>query len=238
MENIKETNPNTSNENSQNKNGKPTKKTHPHLFYSVWLSAFLMVMTAVLTAGGWFYFGEKYLEDHAEKIRLEEQLDFYKQKSAAQPKDANVLVDLGFTYYKLGDLDNALQSYEKAKKLDKNNFNIYLNLGITYLEAKKYDEAAEALLKATKISPRDYQGFLYLGMAYKEMKMYDDALAQLSKANEIQPGSTTIIYTIGTIAEAREDYQGASEVYKEALMYDPLYKDAIAALKRVEEKIK
>ncbi|MDF2946624.1 MAG: repeat-containing protein [Bacillales bacterium] len=243
MENIKENNPTTSTENTKvekanDKQNKPNRKTHPNMFYPVWLAAFLIILTAAVSAGGWYYFGEKYIAGKAEEIRLEEQLDFYKQKAKAQPKDANVLVDLGFTYLKLGDVDSAINNYKRALKIDKNNFNIYLNLGIAYMDAKKYDDAAEALLKATKISPQDYQGFMYLGMAYKEMKMYDKALEQLGKANDIQPGSSTIIYNLGQIAEAREDYQGAADVYKEALMYDPLFKDAIEALERVEKKLK
>jgi tetratricopeptide (TPR) repeat protein len=220
------------------KGNKITRNTHPKLFYSIWLTTFLCVITAVITAGGWYYFGEKYLKVQATTIRLEEQLEFYKQKSAAQPKDANVLVDLGYTYSKLGDYDNAIQSLEKAKKLDKNNYNVYLNLGITYISAKNYDEATEALVKATKIAPIDYQGHLYLGIAYKELKMYDKASQSLGKANSMQPGSSTILFNIGEIAEESGDYKNAADIYKEALSYDPLYKDAIEALERVEKKIK
>jgi len=49
------------------------------------------------------------------------------------------------------------------------------------------------------------------------------------------PGRSNIIFEIGRVAEEQGEFKTAAAIYKEALMYDPLYKDAVEALKRVEK---
>jgi tetratricopeptide (TPR) repeat protein len=65
--------------------------------------------------------------------------------------------------------------------------------------------------------------------------MYKESVESLEKANKLMPGRANIIYEIGRVAEDQGDIKSAVLIYKEALGYDPLFKEAAEALKRVEK---
>ena len=67
-----------------------------------------------------------------------------------------LLVDLGFEYYKIHHLDEAIQTWKKVeKKSDDTTVRALNNLGSAYILMKKFDLAKASLNEAEKIDPKN-----------------------------------------------------------------------------------
>ena len=198
-------------------------------------SILLLVLSFVITTGAGYAAGHFYFWNDVDMQRVNEQLEFYEERVKLDPANLENRIVLGYTYFLKGNNDNAIKEFMYVLDQDENYFDAHYNLGLVYLDEKRYDEALATFNKTTKIAPKDYKGFVQLGITYRHLKMYDDALDTLYTANKLTPANSDIIYQIGLVAEAKEDYELAVEIYKDALQYDPLFKEAAEALDRLKE---
>jgi tetratricopeptide (TPR) repeat protein len=214
------------------KKGKKAKKSKKEKF-TWWQTLLILFLTLGVSVGAGYYVSDKYFWSDFDQTQLKKQFEYYKGQVDAQPNEPKHRVNLGYSYFLLGDNEEAIKQFKVALDIDKNYYDAYLNLGIVYSEDGRHDEALKMAEKAIKIAPRDYKSNLLKGTAYRNLKMYDEAIETLSKANELMPGNTDIITELGKVAEDQGDKKNAEELYKEALNYDPLYKPAIEGLDRV-----
>lgn len=203
-------------------------------YFTLLQASVLIVLTIAISIGGWYVVGQKYFWTGRDEKRISEQLAYLEKQVQANPKDPQMRVDLGYTYFIKGDNTKAIRELSQVVELDKKNFNGFYNLGLVYLDENRLDEALEQFQKCIELSPRDYKGYMQKGIAYRKLKMYKDALSCLNQASKLKPGGADIIYEVGMVVEAQGDKKGAAAIYKDALRYDPLYKDAADALKRVQ----
>lgn len=221
---------------TQEENVKP-KKTKKDRFSK--LQAFLLIFaTLVVSFGGGYFISEKYLWSDRDERRMEEQLDYYKGLVDAKPNDAENRVNLGYTYYLLGDNKNAIKQLKLAADLEKDYFGAYFNLGLVYIAEESYNEALKNAQKTIEIQPRNFKSHLLAGMVYRELKMYKEANESLKEALTLMPANTDIIVEIGRVAEDQGKKDEAEKYYKEALSYDPLFKPASEGLERIGSKDK
>jgi len=108
-------------------------------------------------------------------------------------------------------------------------------MGLVLTDEGRFDDALEHFQRCVEISPKDYKGYLQKGVVYRQMKMYKEAVESLNQASVLMPGRADVIYEIGMVAETKGDLTDAAGIYKDALRYDPLFKDAQEALKRVQK---
>lgn len=214
----------------------PKKKKERKDSFTKLQSTLLILLTLILSAAGWYAVGKYYFWTDLDMKRVNGQLEFLKQKVQAEPNNAKTRVELGYTYFLKGKEDQAIQELNQAIILDAKNFDAYYNLGLIVLKEKKYDEALERFQKCVELSPKDYKGHLEKGIAYRNLGMFKEASESLAQANKLLPGSADIIYQIGKVAEDQGQKDAAIEIYKEALSYDPLYKDAINSLDKLNKK--
>ncbi|MFZ3102433.1 MAG: tetratricopeptide repeat protein [Desulfitobacteriaceae bacterium] len=212
-----------------------TKKVKKDSFTKL-QSILLILLTLVISVGGYYGIGKTFFWGNLDMKRVDAQLEYLKQKVQATPSDPKARVELGYTYFLKGKNDLAIQELNQVLLLDPKNFDGYYNLGIVMLDEKRYNEALEKFQKAVDLSPRDYKGHLQKGVTYRNLGMYKEASAAVAQANKLLPGNADIIYETGRIAEAQGQKDAAIDIYKEALSYDPLFKDAVTALQRLEKK--
>ncbi len=198
-------------------------------------SVVLILLTLVISVGGWYWVGTTYFWNGLDTKRVDGQLEFLKQQVQAKPTDPKTRVELGYTYYLQGKNEQAIQELNQAILLDPKYFDGYYNLGLVMLKEKRNNEALEKFQKAVELSPKDYKAHMQKGVAYRALGMYKEASVSLSQANKLLPGSADIIYETGRVAEAQGQKDAAINIYKEALSYDPLFKDAVTALDRVQK---
>lgn len=199
-------------------------------------SILLILLTLAISVGGWYGVGKVYFWSDLDMKRVDAQLGYLQQKVQTEPTDPKTRVELGYTYLLKGENDKAIQELNQALLLDPKSFDAYYNLGLVMLKEERNNEALEKFQKAVDLSPKDFKGHLQKGVAYRNLGMYKEASVSLAQANKLLPGSADIIYETGRVAEAQGQKEAAIEIYKEALSYDPLFKDAVTALERVEKK--
>lgn len=77
-------------------------------------------------------------------------MDEYETLLKAQPKDSDLLNDLGYSYYSRGEWANAEASLAKAVQCDPNNKRAWVNLGLARGQLGKWDESLQAFGKAVR----------------------------------------------------------------------------------------
>ncbi|ADG82695.1 tetratricopeptide repeat protein [Thermincola potens] len=207
----------------------PSEKTFT-LFQAI---AIVLLAATVFIAAG-FLIGKNFFWNNLDQDRINQQLAYFEAKVEAEPRVPENRVNLGYTYYLKKDYDMALKQFQIAVNLDPKYADAYYNMGLVYKDMKRYDDALEALAKSTKLAPLDYKNFMMMGIVYTDMGKYDEAFKALNKANQNRPGSADVLYYIGVAAEKSGDKEGAASMYKEALNYDPNFKDAQEALNRLK----
>jgi cytochrome c-type biogenesis protein CcmH/NrfG len=96
---------------------------------------------------------------------IEQEIKFYKQMVDSDPKNAEVLVQLGNRYYDTGSFQNAIVYYERALAIKPNNANVITDLGTSYLNLNQNDKAVELFKRAMKVDPKHGKSRFNLGVA-------------------------------------------------------------------------
>ncbi|MEQ1527509.1 MAG: tetratricopeptide repeat protein [Gallionella sp.] len=111
------------------------------------------------------------------------------------PKDAEAYYNLGVTQEALGQLEDAVKSYQKALRLNSNLVAAHNNLGYSLQKLGQFDGAIQNYRRALKIKP-DYAGAYHnLANAFRDTGKLEDAIAMCRRALEFSP----------TFAEARSN---------------------------------
>ncbi len=202
--------------------------------FTVLQAGALILMTLLITIGAWSAVGYFFSDHVVDEKRIDAQLDYYKKQADIDPSKVENHINLGYTYFLKRENDMAMNEFNKAIELDKNFWGGYYNLGMVYADEDRLNEALSMFKKTTELSPRNGKGFLQLGVTYRKLKMFDKSMETLTQANRLLKGNVEVIYEIGQLAEAEGKKQEAIQIYKDALRFDPLYKDAADALERLQ----
>jgi tetratricopeptide (TPR) repeat protein len=117
-----------------------------------------------------------------------ESISRMKKVISLNPKDAQALNFIGYTYAEMGiNLEEALSYLKKAVEIRPNDGFILDSLGWVYVKLKKFDEAVKYLEEAAALVEDDSTIVEHLGDAYSARKEYKKALKQYKKAAEIDP---------------------------------------------------
>ncbi len=99
--------------------------------------------------------------------------------------NAKYLNDLGFAYYRLHRIPEALTAFLKAAALDPRCSVTRNNLGATYMRLKEYDKAEEEFSKALAIDPNFIKAAYNLSASLYRQKKYLAAYKAYQKAKKI-----------------------------------------------------
>jgi len=138
----------------------PEKIKKPRKPRWIWWGGLALILVLILV-GFYFFSGGN------EKInfsgQLREALSLLKHK----PDDYDSLVQAGVSYYGLGKLKEAAESYKKATEADPNRYLAWNNLGNVYRDLKQFTEAENAYKEALDANPQAITTYVNLvGLYY------------------------------------------------------------------------
>lgn len=108
----------------------------------------------------------------------------YETLLKSQPKDADLLNDLGYSYYCQGDWANAEACLAKAVQQDPNHKRAWVNLGLARAQQSKWDESFEAFCKAVRPADAHCNMAFVLGAQGRS----EEAKNQYRQALALDPG--------------------------------------------------
>lgn len=129
-----------------------------------------------------------------------DSIERMKKVLSLNPKDAQALNFLGYTFAELGvHLDEALGYLKQAVELRPNDGFILDSLGWVYFKLKRYDDAVRYLEEAVLLVDDDPTIAEHLGDAYLARRDYKKALNSFKKALELDPGRKLLVDKIRKI---------------------------------------
>ena len=128
-------------------------------------------------------------EEERKKKEEEEALPDDEKTKLANHKLADKEKDLGNTFYKNKDFENALTHYEKAIELFPEDLTYYTNKAAVFFEMKEYDKWIEQCDRAVEITKDGYYDYAKLSKAFarkanalSKLKRYDESIENYKKA--------------------------------------------------------
>lgn len=131
---------------------------------------------------------------------------------------APVYNTLGMIYVELGNLNNAVSSFNSARKLDPAFFEAQMNFAAVNMQFRGFQQAEEAYRAALKIKPNDYEAHLGLALALRGQiddsnfdKMVAAASAELDAAKKIAPDRAETYYNEAILTQEYKAKSGGKE---------------------------
>lgn len=210
--------------------GKPRLETRVSLL----MAAAVVLGTVGLVVAVGLYIGYRTVWNQFDRTdRLTAETARWSEAAATNPGDFEAQYQLGWSQFQRGNLAEALEAFQAAVDLKPEHVGALYNLGLTYFELKQYDQAVAPFKAVAERFSRHELAWLSLGRSYLEMGQLDQALSALLHAAGINPSSADTRFYLGTAHERLGNIEVAIQEYRESLRYDPLYKEATEALRRL-----
>jgi len=143
---------------------------------------------------------------------------------AAEPRNADVLYNLGMAYSDTGRTEDAIELLSRAVEVDPENANAFVALGVAYQRNGEPSKALEALRRAVALDPANSYAHRNLGGILASLGGLRDAEPHLREAVRLTPDDQQAIYGLAaTLHKLGEDAQvtEADELCQRAIESDP-----------------
>jgi protein O-GlcNAc transferase len=143
-----------------------------------------------------------------------------KEAVAADPRNANLLDELGSLYAQHQDWAHAKEAFTAALQIKPDLASAHLHLGMT-LQAQQQSGTLDELAKAYQLDPQNPAIALELGTALASMGQDDQAISVLKHALELDPKSAEAAYELGLALQRANAPQKALPLLQKAAAADP-----------------
>ncbi len=107
--------------------------------------------------------------------------------------------NLGSTYLKLGNNEEALAAFKKMLEILPESYSANKNIGEILGAEKKYEEALPYFRKASELSTSDPDASYNLGACLVNVQDFGNAVAAFNRAKELKPDLAPAYYQLGMI---------------------------------------
>ncbi|TET21634.1 MAG: tetratricopeptide repeat protein [Candidatus Cloacimonadota bacterium] len=128
----------------------------------------------------------------AELEGIDDALLYFSERNKVTPNNAVIHVNLGYIYYRKGELETATAEMRKAIEIDSVYPLAYSGLGVVYLSDNKDSKARAAFEKALAIRPDYPEAHLYLGIIYRRAGKESESKEEIEKAYALKPQLKTV----------------------------------------------
>lgn len=162
-----------------------------------------------------------------ENGRIKDARVAYKRALKQDPRNSEILSELGAVEAQTGNVAAARKSMEKAIRLAPGDPVCHFNLGELERQNARYSQAEIHFRTSLDLTPDDSDALLGLGVSLLMQNNAAEAVEVLEKAHKLAPRDIEILNDLGNALAAGRRPQEALKYYRQALYFAPDYRDAI-----------
>jgi tetratricopeptide (TPR) repeat protein len=153
------------------------------------------------------------------------------------PKSFLAYKGLGEVYTRLGQLDQAVETYKFLLQLNAADDNIYVKLGDLMEQKGDLNEAINNYEKAILLNDQNASRFIRIADLLKALRQNQTALEAVKQAVEIEPNNPKYLDNLIELAILVDNKKLAEDTYRELRMVNP-ENQKLAVLKEKIDKIR
>lgn len=156
--------------------------------------------------------------------KLEEAITALENMLLDDPKNADILYNLGMCFTDTNQPDKAVRVLRKSIEYNPGHSNSYVALGYAYSKLGDIEGAKKLFLDALNLDPSNSYAMRNLGGLFGKSGDTEKSLDYLKKAYELNPTDDNTIYGLGCAYQANKEYEKADTLYLLLLDTDASYK--------------
>jgi len=145
--------------------------------------------------------------------KYQKSLDILEAGLKRDSNDIFLLNNLGLTYYKLGNDDQAVENFNKALQINPRFLDAYINLAEVKKNQSKNDEAIEILKKCLNSNPNNFVLNFALANNYQSIGNFNEAKRFYEECLKIEPQNSMVDKSLSMII----DYSKEGEVHLKSM---------------------
>jgi tetratricopeptide (TPR) repeat protein len=151
----------------------------------------------------------------------QEAIKYFKLVLEELPDYAEANYNLGLSYFKLDDIDNALDAFQKTIEFNPDLEAAYYALAECYFMKDRDDEAKAILARLIEKKSGDADTFYTVGLLYYKHERTDDAIELFNKARELNPNLASCHYNLGILYFKKGELDNSLEHFQKFLEIQP-----------------
>jgi len=156
----------------------------------------------------------------AKSGRLDEAKEIFEEILLDDPKNGDVLYNLGMCFTDMGHPDKAITVLKKSIEYNPKHSNSFVALGYAYLRNGESENAKNYFLKALELDPENSYALRNLGGLYGKSGEIKKSLGYLEKAYALNSKDINTIYGLAHNYQQLKDYQKADQYFRKVLEMD------------------
>jgi tetratricopeptide (TPR) repeat protein len=157
--------------------------------------------------------------------------------SEKNPKAAT-LVRAAIMLEGAGEFEAAMAKYKEVLRIEPKDFAAMNSIaGLHGMLNQPADEIAWAQ-KAVDASPQFWEGYINLGNGLSMLGKFDQAITAYRKAAVIVPKDPLPIYSMGVVAENRDQIEEALKLYKQSVELDGKFENGLFSAAAMHARLK
>lgn len=152
--------------------------------------------------------------------RFTEAVDFFEQALLEDPRNPDILYNLGMCFTDINQPSKAVKALEKSIEYDPTHANSYVALGYAHLNLQDIESAEKYLLQALSLDPDNSYALRNLGGLYGKIGDLARSISYLEKAYQMNPLDPKTAYGLGYSHQQLQDYEDADKYYRKVLEMD------------------
>jgi spermidine synthase len=164
-----------------------------------------------------------FADDQLRKKCVALQIEAMQDNLHSLPDKAIVYNRLGNAYDMLGEIDQAIASYQKAIEDNPHPEGVYYNLGMAFRKKGDLDRAIAYYKKALDVEPDYAEARNNLGYAYLKKGFVEMAIQELTDALSIDPNLPEAYNNLGNAYIKKGELEKAITEYEQAIAVNPRF---------------
>lgn len=152
--------------------------------------------------------------------RFEDAKNAFEQILLEDPRNADVLYNLGMCFTELGKPSDAIVVLNQSIKHNPKYPNSYVALGYAYTRLNDSETAKKYFLEALKLDPENSFAMRNLGGLFGKSGEIEKSIYYLDKSYAINPSDPNTVYGLGYCYQQLKDYQKADSYFRKVLEID------------------